>query len=116
MRRYFLPIVVAASGLLFMPLANADYLCSTKERDYSAAQLALYNRAAAAMRVALLPPPEGWVMSQPNTQSRTGKYCADFKNDPVTFGASVNYIVKPTADQLRRYRAAPTDRRRFAGH
>ncbi len=100
-------LLVAATVLAgFSSLARADWICSAKEREATAKQKEMFELGAAAMRTALQPPPEGWTMSMPNVRSRSGKFCPDFKNDPVAFGSSVNYFVKPTAENLRQYRAA----------
>lgn len=105
-------VAAALTLLMFSPRVQADYQCETKERDWPPAQRELFSRGALAMRTALLSPPEGWVMAAPDTRIPGGKMCADFKNDPATFGASGGYIMKPTADQLRRYRAAQIAQRK----
>ena len=99
-------ILVAVALSAFSSAALADYQCSAKEFDATAAQKELYTRAASAMRTAFLVPPDGWTMTVPDTHIPGGKFCGDFKNEPVNFGASVRYALKPTADELRRYRAA----------
>jgi len=105
--RHITPQILAALALTaFSSAAVADYQCSAKEFEATLTQKELYSRAALAMRTAFLLPPDGWVMSVPNTRVPGGKFCGDFKNDPVTFGASVRYALKPSADELRRYRAA----------
>ncbi len=101
-------IVIAA----LPTLSWADWLCTSKERDWPPAQQELFRKVATALRASLLPPPEGWVMATPDVRTPGGKMCADFKNDPVTFGSSVTYIIKPTADELRRYRASQMAQRR----
>jgi hypothetical protein len=84
--------------------AFADYECSKKETDVTPAQKELFSKATQAMRTAFLPPPEGWTMRAPDIRSPGGKLCADFKNDPLSFGASASYQIKPTAEALRKYR------------
>ena len=105
--KHITPRILAAVALTaFSSAVLADYQCSAKEFDATPAQKELYSRAALAMRTAFLLPPDGWTMTVPNTSVPGGKFCADFKNEPVNFGASVRYALKPTADELRRYRAA----------
>ena len=93
-------------------LAYADYLCNTKELDPTPQQKEMFARGAAAMRTAFLPPPEGWRMQDPSYRTPSGKFCPDFKNDPVSFGASVLYIIMPTLEQRRLQRAADVAMRR----
>ena len=96
-------ICAALAMVAWSSMAYADYLCETKERDPTPQQKELFARGAAAMRAALLPPPEGWRMQDPATRTPSGKFCPDFKNDPVTFGASVLYIIPPTLEQSIAY-------------
>jgi hypothetical protein len=92
----------AAIAFAFLsPLAYADYDCRGRERNMTDAEKDMYTRAAAAMRAAFLPPPAGWVMSQPSTSTPSGTLCADFKNEPVTFRASTEYRLMPTLEDLR---------------
>ena len=97
--------VVVATGLASIScLALADWECTKKETEATPAQKELFTKAALAMRAAFLPPPEGWTMRAPDYRTPGGKFCVDFKNDPVAFGASAAYVIKPTADALRKYR------------
>ena len=105
-------LCAALAMVAWSSMAYADYLCETKERDPTPQQKELFARGAAAMRAALLPPPEGWRMQDPATRTPSGKFCPDFKNDPVTFGASVLYIIPPTLEQRRQQRAADVAMRR----
>lgn len=105
-------VLVGAALTLASTLALADWECTKKETDASPQQKELYARGAAAMGAAFLPPPEGWTMSVPSRSGGDRKFCVDFKNDPVVFGASTRYTVKPTADELRRYRAGQLAQRR----
>ncbi len=107
-RQTFLALALAACS----SLACADYLCETKEREPTAQQKELFTRGAAAMRAALLPPPAGWGMQTPSQRGPSGKFCPDFKNEPVTFGASVLYTLPPTLEQRRQQRAADVAMRR----
>ena len=95
-----------ASGAAF-----ADWACTKKETDATPAQQELFAKAAWAMRTAFLQPPEGWVMRSPDIRTPGSKFCVDFKNNPVSFGASTLYIIKPTAEALRQYRRAQTAQR-----
>jgi len=95
-----------ASGAAF-----ADWACTKKETDATPAQQELFAKAAWAMRTAFLQPPEGWVMRSPDIRTPGSKFCVDFKNNPVSFGASTLYIIKPTADALRQYRRAQAAQR-----
>ncbi len=103
--------LVATALLAFSSAALADYLCESKEFDPSPQQKELYTKVAVAMRTAFLLPPEGWLLMSPTTRVPSGKFCGDFKNDPVTFGAWTRYVIKPTADELRRSRAAQAAQR-----
>ncbi len=105
-------ICAALAMVAWSSMAYADYLCETKERDPTPQQKELFARGAAAMRAALLPPPEGWGMQTPSQRVPSGKFCPDFKNEPVTFGASALYSIPPTLEQLRQYRAAEAAMRR----
>ena len=105
-------VCVALAMVAWSSMAYADYLCETKERDPTPQQKELFARGAAAMRAALLPPPDGWRMQDPSTRVPSGKFCPDFKNDPVTFGTSVLYIIPPTLEQRRLQRAADVAMRR----
>ncbi|MFO0463951.1 MAG: hypothetical protein ACK5YU_07080 [Burkholderiales bacterium] len=91
--------------------AVADWACTKKETDATPAQQELFAKAAWAMRTAFLQPPEGWVMRSPDIRTPGSKFCVDFKNNPVSFGASTLYIIKPTAEALRQYRRAQTAQR-----
>ncbi|MFN8987398.1 MAG: hypothetical protein ACK5VR_13945, partial [Burkholderiales bacterium] len=91
--------------------AVADWACTKKETDATPAQQELFAKAAWAMRTAFLQPPEGWVMRSPDIRTPGSKFCVDFKNNPVSFGASTLYIIKPTADALRQYRRAQAAQR-----
>ena len=98
--------LVAAAMIAFSSTALASGRCTSKEFEPTAAQKALYGSAARAMRTAFLLPPEGWTMDPPTIRVPSNEFCGDFKNDPVTFGASTNYSIHPTADEMRRYRVA----------
>jgi len=50
-------------------------------------------------------------MRSPDIRTPGSKFCVDFKNNPVSFGASTLYIIKPTAEALRQYRRAQTAQR-----
>ena len=104
--------VMALSSSLSSTLAYADYSCKSKELDPTPQQKEMFARGAAAMRAALLPPPEGWRMQDPSYRTPSGKFCPDFKNDPVKFDASVLYIIMPTLEQRRQQRAADVTMRR----
>jgi len=93
-------------------LAHADWLCSKKETDATPLQQALITQGRAAIAAAFKPPPEGWTMSQPSTFGSTKGYCVDFKTSPNVFGASAQYQIKPTPDQLRRASAADANVRK----
>jgi hypothetical protein len=97
--------------LLASSAALADWECTKKETDASATQKELFVRSAWAMRTAFMLPPEGWVMRVPDARTPGGKFCIDFKNDPVSFGASTLYTVKSTAEALRQYRRAQAAQR-----
>ncbi len=102
--RYAAQFVVASSLFAFSGIALADWACTKPETEATPAQKELFTKAALAMRAAFLPPPEGWTMRAPEFRTPGGKFCADFKNDPVAFGASASYLIKPTAEALRKYR------------
>jgi hypothetical protein len=104
-----------ALGLLISLLPTlswADWACTKPETEMPAAQKETFARALLAMRAALLVPPEGWTMNQPSVRSAQGKLCVDFKNEALVFGVSTAYVVKPTAEALRRYRAAQVAQRK----
>jgi hypothetical protein len=108
----FLPLIVTAMVAILSTPSWADWLCSKKETDRPAAEVDLFARATAAMRASLGTPPEGWIMSTPNTRMPSNKLCVDFKNDASTFGVSVLYSLKPTAEQLKGYRNAQNEQRK----
>jgi hypothetical protein len=110
--KQFLPLIVTAIAAVFSAPSWADWECSKKETDRPAAQVDLFARATAAMRASLGTPPEGWIMSTPNTRAPSNRLCVDFKNEPTTFGVSVLYSLKPTADHLRTYRNAQIEQRK----
>ncbi len=103
-RQVALQLSIACGFIVVSTSALADYECSKKETDASPAQRELFVKAAAAMRAAFLPPPEGWTMRSPDLRTPGTKFCVDFKNDPVTFGSSASYVIKPTVEALRKYR------------
>ncbi len=94
-------LFAALALAVLSPLAHADYDCRGRERKLTDAEKDVYTRAAAAMRAALSPPPAGWLMSTPASRTPSGTLCADFKNDPITFGASVTYVRRPTFEDRR---------------
>jgi len=107
-----LRFVVAASLVAASTVAQADYLCESKEVEPTAAQKDLFARAPLAMRTAFMAPPDGWVMVNPGVRSHSGKHCLDFKNDPVSLGASMSYSIRPTTDELRRVGVATSEQRK----
>jgi hypothetical protein len=94
-------LFAALAIAVISPLAQADYDCRGRERKLTDAEKDRNTRATAAMRAALLPPPVGWVMSAPSVRTPSETLCADFKNDPITFGASVTYVRRPTLEDRR---------------
>jgi hypothetical protein len=94
-------LIAALTFAALSPLAYADYNCTGRERKLTDAEKDMYTRAAAAMRAALLPPPAGWTMNPPSTRTPSETLCADFKNDPITFGASAVYTRRPTLEDRR---------------
>lgn len=100
-------LIAALATAGFASIAHADYECKRGFQPLSAQQTDMQVRAVAAMRAALLPPPEGWTMRQPAVSPNIGSVCADFKNsNAVNFWVSVTYIMLPSADVIRRARAA----------
>ncbi len=102
----------ALAMMAWSAVAYADYLCETKERDPTPQQKEIFARGAAALHAAFLPPPEGWGMQKPTQRYLSGKFCPDFKNEPVTISASVLYTIPPTLEQKRLKRAADVAMRR----
>jgi hypothetical protein len=98
--------LAVASGI-----ARADWACTKPETDVPAAQKELYTKTVLALRTAFMVPPDGWIMRTPTVSAPGSKFCIDFKNDPVSFGASTSYIFKPTAEALRKYRQAQAAQR-----
>ena len=88
-------LLAALALAVLSPLAYADYDCRGRERKLTDAEKDVYTRAA------LSPPPAGWLMSTPASRTPSGTLCADFKNDPITFGASVTYVRRPTFEDRR---------------
>jgi hypothetical protein len=85
----------------FSSLAHADYDCTGREVMATAAQKDMYKRATLALRAALLPPPEGWVMRVHQLYEPSERLCLDFKNEPKAFGASATYTLRPSVKDLR---------------
>lgn len=94
-------LLAALALAVISPLSYADYDCRGRERKLTDAEKDVYARAVAAMRAALLPPPAGWVMSSPSAIKPSATLCADFKNEPVTFGASATYTRTPMFEDRR---------------
>jgi hypothetical protein len=96
--------LVAAIFLLVTLPARADYLCSTKERPLTEAQLETFARALLAMRAALSAPPEGWTMNEPSISTPPKSLCGDFKNSAIGFGVTVRYTVDAVLEDKRKHR------------
>jgi hypothetical protein len=104
-------LTCATLAVLSRPV-HADWDCGKREYEMPAAQRSMIDQAAPAIQAALLPPPEGWLMSKPSTRRPGNKLCADFKTSPLAFGASTTYFIKPTADARRQYREKMDAQRR----
>ena len=104
--RVFAVGMASASIAAFITLgvstpAFADYECSVKERKATDAEIDTAKRTVAALQASLLPPPAGWTMTKPSGSFIEKSYCSDFKNNPITFGASATYAVLASAEAQR---------------
>ena len=102
---HFTSLVIAPFIAVIMLVAPtsvlADYTCSVKERKATETEIDMANRVVVALQASLLPPPEGWTMSKPSRARIETSFCSDFKNSPVSFGASSTYAILASADTQR---------------
>ena len=94
-------VFIAVIMLVAPTSALADYTCTVKERKATETEIDMANRVVAALRASLLPPTNGWTMSRPSGSHIETSFCSDFKNSPVSFGASSTYAILASADAQR---------------
>lgn len=89
--------------------AAADSPCNKGYRDTSAAERATMMRILEAVRPAVPPAPQGWVVVNDDPPSVPGSLCMDYERKPWSYGYSRTYRRTDKNDEIDRVTRAAAD-------